>query len=74
MLVSAAIVLTVPRESGLRTFVASTILRMIFSIGPEPTLILLGTITVSHVTVLYLKDKQHNCFKNIIVLRIWYSP
>jgi hypothetical protein len=31
--------------------VASTILRLIFSVGPEPTLILLGTITVSHVTV-----------------------
>jgi hypothetical protein len=54
MLVSAAIVITLPRESGVRTFVASTILRMIFSVGPEPTLIILGTITVSHVTVLYL--------------------
>jgi hypothetical protein len=51
MLVSAAIVITLPRESGIRTFVASTILRLIFSVGPEPTLILLGTITVSHVTV-----------------------
>jgi len=46
MLVSLAIVITLPRESGIRTFVASTILRMIFSVGPEPTLILLGTITV----------------------------
>jgi hypothetical protein len=51
MLVSAAIVITLPRESGIRTFVASTILRMIFSVGPEPTLILLGIITVSHITV-----------------------
>jgi len=58
MLVSAAIVITLPRESGVRTFVASTILRMIFSVGPEPTLLILGTITVSNVTVLYLKDKQ----------------
>lgn len=47
MLVSAAIVITLPRESGIRTLVASTILRMIFSAGPEPTLWLLGTVTVS---------------------------
>ncbi|CAG2053000.1 unnamed protein product [Timema podura] len=46
MLVSAAIVITLPRESGVRTLVASTILRMIFSGGPEPTLWLLGSITV----------------------------
>ncbi|XP_033607946.1 inositol 1,4,5-trisphosphate receptor isoform X2 [Cryptotermes secundus] len=46
MLVSVAIVITLPRESGVRTLVASTILRMIFSVGPEPTLLLLGTITV----------------------------
>lgn len=46
MLVSAAIVITLPRESGIRTLVASTILRMIFSAGPEPTLWLLGTVTV----------------------------
>ncbi|XP_046984326.1 inositol 1,4,5-trisphosphate receptor [Schistocerca americana] len=46
MLVSAAIVITVPRESGVRTLVASTILRLIFSVGPEPTLWLLGTLTV----------------------------
>ncbi|KAL1130070.1 hypothetical protein AAG570_013013 [Ranatra chinensis] len=46
MLVSAAIVITLPRESGIRTLVASTILRMIFSAGPEPTLWLLGTLTV----------------------------
>ncbi|KAK7867408.1 hypothetical protein R5R35_003837 [Gryllus longicercus] len=46
MLISAAIVITVPRESGIRTLVASSILRMIFSVGPEPTLMVLGTITV----------------------------
>ena len=74
MLVSAAIVITLPRESGVRTFVASTILRMIFSVGPEPTLITLGTITVSHVTVLYLKDKQQNRVTNIIILRMRYGP
>jgi len=73
MLVSAAIVITLPRESGVRTFVASTILRMIFSVGPEPTLITLGTITVSHVTVLCLKDRRQNRVKNIVI-RMQYSP
>ncbi|KZC07542.1 Inositol 1,4,5-trisphosphate receptor type 1 [Dufourea novaeangliae] len=46
MLSSAVIVITLPRESGIRTLVASTILRLIFSIGPEPTLWLLGFVTV----------------------------
>ncbi|XP_012277978.1 inositol 1,4,5-trisphosphate receptor isoform X3 [Orussus abietinus] len=46
MLSSAAIVITLPRESGIRTLVASTILRLIFSVGPEPTLWLLGFVTV----------------------------
>lgn len=46
MLASAAIVLTLPRETGIRTLVASTILRLIFSLGPEPTLWLLGSLTV----------------------------
>lgn len=47
MLSSAIIVITLPRESGIRTLVASTILRLIFSIGPEPTLWLLGFLTVN---------------------------
>ncbi|XP_018312040.1 inositol 1,4,5-trisphosphate receptor isoform X2 [Mycetomoellerius zeteki] len=47
MLASAAIVITLPRESGIRTFVASTILRLIFSVGPEPTLWLLGFVTIT---------------------------
>lgn len=46
MLSSATLVFTLPRETGIRTLVASTILRLIFSIGPEPTLSLLGTVTV----------------------------
>lgn len=45
-LISLASVFTLPRPSGIRTFVASIILRMIFSIGPAPTLWLLGFITV----------------------------
>lgn len=50
MLASAAIIITLPRESGIRTFVASTILRLIFSVGPEPTLWLLGFVTVIYKT------------------------
>uniref|UniRef100_A0A6E8VQ97 Inositol 1,4,5-trisphosphate receptor n=1 Tax=Anopheles coluzzii TaxID=1518534 RepID=A0A6E8VQ97_ANOCL len=46
MLVSLAIVITLPRQSGIRTFVVALILRLIFSCGPEPTLWLLGCITV----------------------------
>ncbi len=46
MLVSLAIVITLPRPSGIRTFIASTILRLIFSVGLEPTLYLLGTLNV----------------------------
>ncbi|KAF5282120.1 hypothetical protein FQA39_LY17676 [Lamprigera yunnana] len=46
MVASCAIVVTLPRETGIRTLVASSILRLIFSVGPEPTLLLLGTLTV----------------------------
>uniref|UniRef100_A0A182MHW8 Inositol 1,4,5-trisphosphate receptor n=1 Tax=Anopheles culicifacies TaxID=139723 RepID=A0A182MHW8_9DIPT len=46
MLASLAIVITLPRQSGIRTFVVALILRLIFSCGPEPTLWLLGCITV----------------------------
>lgn len=46
MMASAVIVLTLPRETGIRTLVASSILRLIFSVGPEPTLWLLGSLTV----------------------------
>lgn len=55
MLSSGVIVVTLPRESGIRTLVASTILRLIFSLGPEPTLWLLGFLTVSRK---YLQDFQ----------------
>ena len=47
MFVSLAIVITLPRQSGIRTLIASTILRLIFSVGLEPTLSLLGTLNVS---------------------------
>ncbi|KRT78522.1 ion channel, partial [Oryctes borbonicus] len=46
MITSGCIVVNYRRESGIRTLVASSILRLIFSLGPEPTLIVLGTLTV----------------------------
>uniref|UniRef100_A0A8C9VDW5 Inositol 1,4,5-trisphosphate receptor n=1 Tax=Scleropages formosus TaxID=113540 RepID=A0A8C9VDW5_SCLFO len=42
MLVSLAIVIALPQPHGIRAFIASTILRLIFSVGLEPTLFLLG--------------------------------
>ncbi|KAK3699926.1 hypothetical protein QZH41_016593, partial [Actinostola sp. cb2023] len=46
MLVSFAIIITFPRPSGIRTFVGSAIIRLIFSLGLEPTLYLLGVAIV----------------------------
>ena len=46
MLVSFFIIVTFPRPSGIRTFVGSTILRLIFSLGLEPTLKILGLANV----------------------------
>lgn len=46
MIVSFVIIVTFPRPSGIRTFVGSTILRLIFSVGLEPTLKILGLATV----------------------------
>lgn len=46
MLVSLFIIITFPRPSGVRTFVGSTILRLIFSVGLEPTLRILGLANV----------------------------
>ncbi|XP_071082812.1 inositol 1,4,5-trisphosphate-gated calcium channel ITPR1-like isoform X3 [Haliotis cracherodii] len=46
MLVSLAIVITIPRPAGIRTLIVSTILRLIFSVGLGPTLWLLGGLNV----------------------------
>uniref|UniRef100_A0A1A8CDF3 Inositol 1,4,5-trisphosphate receptor n=1 Tax=Nothobranchius kadleci TaxID=1051664 RepID=A0A1A8CDF3_NOTKA len=43
MLVSLAIVIVLPQPHGIRALIASTILRLIFSVGLEPTLFLLGS-------------------------------
>ncbi|XP_038553188.1 inositol 1,4,5-trisphosphate receptor type 1-like [Micropterus salmoides] len=42
MLLSLAIVIVLPQPHGIRALIASTILRLIFSVGLEPTLLLLG--------------------------------
>ena len=47
MFISLAFVIAVPRPSGMRALFASTILRLIYSIGVQPTLCLTGTIYVS---------------------------
>lgn len=46
MLVSLAIVIILPQPHGVRVLIASTILRLIFSVGLEPTLFLLGAFNV----------------------------
>ncbi|XP_077948581.1 inositol 1,4,5-trisphosphate-gated calcium channel ITPR1 isoform X6 [Gasterosteus aculeatus] len=42
LLVSLAIVIVLPQPHGIRALIASAILRLIFSVGLEPTLLLLG--------------------------------
>ena len=47
MLISRAIVIALPKPQGIRALIASTILRLIFSVGLQPTLFLLGAFNVS---------------------------
>ncbi len=47
LLVSLAVVITLPRSPGIKTLVASFILRLIYSIGIEPTLYMIGVVNVS---------------------------
>lgn len=47
MLLSLAIVIALPKPHGIRALIASTILRLIFSVGLQPTLFLLGAFNVS---------------------------
>lgn len=46
MFILFVIVSTLPRETGIKTFVVLSILRLIYSLGPELTLWLLGTLTI----------------------------
>lgn len=47
MFASLAAVITVPGTNVIRVYSFSTILRMIFSVGLQPTLWMLGTVNVS---------------------------
>jgi hypothetical protein len=46
MFVSAALVITIQRQSAVLVLIGSTIVRLIVSIGLEPTLKFIGTINV----------------------------
>ncbi|XP_076363094.1 inositol 1,4,5,-trisphosphate receptor isoform X2 [Tachypleus tridentatus] len=46
MLISLATIVTVPRASGIRTFIVATILRLIYSVGLQPSLWLLGAVNL----------------------------
>uniref|UniRef100_W4VS92 Inositol 1,4,5-trisphosphate receptor n=1 Tax=Corethrella appendiculata TaxID=1370023 RepID=W4VS92_9DIPT len=67
MLTSFAIVITVPRQSGIRTLVAATILRLIFSYGPEPTLYIIGAaiMILKGVHIISLMGNHGTLEKNI---------
>lgn len=51
MFASLAAVITVPGTNVIRVYSFSTILRMIFSVGLQPTLWMLGTVNVSFLCV-----------------------
>ncbi|XP_075250121.1 inositol 1,4,5-trisphosphate receptor-like isoform X7 [Convolutriloba macropyga] len=46
LLVSLAVVITLPRSPGIKTLVASFILRLIYSIGIQPTLYMIGIVNM----------------------------
>uniref|UniRef100_H3A1P5 Inositol 1,4,5-trisphosphate receptor n=1 Tax=Latimeria chalumnae TaxID=7897 RepID=H3A1P5_LATCH len=48
ILISLAIVIALPQPNGIRALIASTILRLIFSVGLQPTLFLLGAFNVGN--------------------------
>ncbi|XP_039693877.1 inositol 1,4,5-trisphosphate-gated calcium channel ITPR1 isoform X6 [Pteropus medius] len=60
MLVSLAIVIALPKPHGVRALIASTILRLIFSVGLQPTLFLLGAFNVCN-KIIFLMSFVGNC-------------
>ncbi|CAF0720089.1 unnamed protein product [Brachionus calyciflorus] len=46
LLISLAFIISYPNKTGIRTFIASAILRLIYSLGLEPTLWFIGSINV----------------------------
>ena len=47
IMASGALVMWVPRKSGMITFVGSVTFKLIYFMGPESTLTMLGMLTVS---------------------------
>lgn len=75
MLVSLAIVIVLPQPHGIRALIASTILRLIFSVGLEPTLFLLGAFNVSELLrSAVLLEVSSVCFAPRCVVRHWGIP
>ncbi|XP_069906115.1 inositol 1,4,5-trisphosphate-gated calcium channel ITPR1 isoform X3 [Oryctolagus cuniculus] len=60
MLLSLAIVIALPKPHGIRALIASTILRLIFSVGLQPTLFLLGAFNVCN-KIIFLMSFVGNC-------------
>nr|XP_017514084.2 inositol 1,4,5-trisphosphate receptor type 1 isoform X3 [Manis javanica] len=60
MLISLAIVIALPKPHGIRALIASTILRLIFSVGLQPTLFLLGSFNVCN-KIIFLMSFVGNC-------------
>ncbi|XP_060036772.1 inositol 1,4,5-trisphosphate receptor type 1 [Erinaceus europaeus] len=60
VLISLAIVVALPKPHGIRALIASTILRLIFSVGLQPTLFLLGAFNVCN-KIIFLMSFVGNC-------------
>lgn len=70
LLISLSFIITYPNKTGIRAFIASAILRLIYSLGLEPTLWFIGSINVINKGI-YLVSYMGNrgtfsqSFKNI---------
>ena len=70
LLISLSFIITYPNKTGIRTFIASTILRLIYSLGLEPTLWFIGSINVINKAVFLIsymgnRGTFSQSFKNI---------
>jgi inositol 1,4,5-triphosphate receptor type 1 len=59
LLISLSFIITYPNKTGIRAFFASAILRLIYSLGLEPTLWFIGSINVINKSV-YLASYMGN--------------
>ena len=58
MFISFTLIVASPRPSGVRTFLFAVIVRLFFSIGLEATLLLLGIVNVSILSIYSLLQFQ----------------